>query len=169
MDASDVIASLALIVSIVAALISYKAYNHTVGAHDLETTLAFERDKSELLSYVEQSRNLFSGARREVELAQFVLGHEPPVVQQALTSYQGLFTDFLPKLVGAERNATSLWEEIFVWRDKSGRSAFAHHAPRFRASLEHDRVAHEMALKCAAEFNSQMVRAREAFSNGLLG
>jgi hypothetical protein len=169
MDASDVIASLALIVSIVAALISYKAYNHTVGAHDLETTLAFERDKSELLSYVEQSRNLFSGARREAELAQFVLGHEPPVVQQALTSYQGLFTDLLPKLVGAERNATSLWEEIFEWRDKSGRSAFAHHAPRYRASLEHDRVAHEMALKCVAEFNSQMIRAREAFASRRLG
>jgi hypothetical protein len=169
MEASNVIASLALIVSVVAALISYKAYNHAVGVHDLETTLVFERDKSELLSYVEQSRNLFSGARREVELAQFVLGHEPPTVQQALISYQGLFTDFLPKLVGAERNATSLWEEIFEWRDKSGRSAFAHHGPRFRASLEHDRVAHEMALKCAAEFNSQMVRAREAFLNGLLG
>jgi hypothetical protein len=169
MDASTIIASLALIVSIVAVLISYKAYKHTVGAHDLETTLAFERDKSELLSYVEQSRNLFSGARREVELAQFVLGHEPLAVQQALTSYQGLFTDFLPKLVGAERNATGLWDEIFEWRDKSGRSAFAHHAPRFRASLENDRVAHEMALKCAAEFNSQMARAREAFCNGLLG
>lgn len=169
MDASAIIASLALIVSIVAALISYKAYNHVAGAHDFDTTLAFERDKSELLSYVEQSRNLFSDARREVELARFVLGHEPPVVQQALTSYQGLFTDFLPMLVAAERNATSLWEEVFEWRDKSGRSAFAHHAPRFRASLEHDRVAHEMALKCAAKFNSQMVRAREAFSNGLLG
>lgn len=169
MDTSNVIASVALIVSTVAALISYKAYNHTVGAHELETTLAFERDKSELLSYVEKSRSLFSDARREVERAQFVLSHEPPAVQQALTSYQGLFTDFLPRLTGAERNATSLWEEIFEWRDKSGRSAFAQHAPRFRASLEHDRVAHEMALKCAAEFNGQMVRAREAFSNGLLG
>ena len=169
MDASTTIASLALIVSIVAVFISYKAHKHTVSAHELATTLSFERDKSELLSYVEQSRNLFSDARREVELAQFVLGHEPLAVQQALTSYQALFTDFLPKLVGAERNATGVWEEIFEWRDKSGRSAFAHHAPRFRASLENDRVAHEMALKCARELKNQMARAREAFSNGLLG
>lgn len=168
MDASDVIAALALVVSIFAGVISWKAYTHTVNAHELETTLAFERDKSELLSYIEQSRNLFSSARREIELAQFVLSHEPLEVQQALSSYQGLFTEFLPNLVGAERNANSLWHEIFEWRDKSGRSGFAHHAPRFRASVENDRVAHQMALKCTAEFNSQLGRAKEAFANGLL-
>jgi len=169
MDASEVIATVALVVSGIAALISYKAYAHTVNVHELETTLAFERDKSELLSYVEVSRNLFSSARREVERTQFVLGYEPRAVQQALKSYEGLFTEFLPKLIGAERNSNALWNEIFEWRDKSGRSAFAQHAPRFRASLEHDRVAHAMALKCAEELDQQMVRAREAFNAGLLG
>jgi hypothetical protein len=169
MDASDVIATLALLVSVAAAFVSYKAYMHTVRVHELETTLAFERDKSELLSYLEQSRNLFSSARREIELARFVLEHEPLAVQSALSSYQNLFTEFLPNLIGAERNANALWDEIFEWRDKSGRSAFAHHSPRFRASVENDRVAHEMALKCTAELNSQMVRAREAYHLGHLG
>ena len=168
MEASDLIAALALIVSIIAALTSWKAYAHSVSVHELETTLAFERDKSELLSYVERIRNLFSASRREIELAQFVLSHEPPQVQAALHHYQGLFTEFLPDLIGAERNANSLWEQIFEWRDKAGRSGFAHHAPRFRASVEHDRIAHEMALKCTAEFNSQMTRAQEAFASGLL-
>ena len=169
MDASDVIALFALVVAGWAALISRRAYKHTVSVHELETTLAFERDKSELLSYLEQSRNLFSSARREIELAQYVLAHEPSIVQAALESYQGLFTEFLPRIIGAERQVNSLWDEIYEWRDKTGRSAFAHHVPRYRALVENDRVAHEMALKCAAEFNATMVRAREAYNSGQLG
>ena len=168
MDSSDVIASLALLVSLVSAYISYKAFTHSVRAHDLETTLAFDRDKSELLVHVEKSRNLFSSARQEIERVQFVLSHEPPQVQSALKNYDNLFTEFLPRLVGAERQADLLWEEIFEWRDKSGRSAFAHHTPRFRSLIENDRVAHDSALFCVAELRTQLARAQDMFSRGLL-
>ena len=169
MVGSDVIAIVALLVSLGSAFISYKAFHHSVSVHDLETTLAFERDKSELLMHVERSRNLFSAAKREIENAKFVLDHEPPVVQQALRSYDNLFTEFLPRLVGAERQANSLWHEIYEWRDKSGRSAFAHHTPRFRSLLEDDKVAHDAALKCVAELRSQMQRAHDAYERGQLG
>ena len=84
MESSDVIAGLALAVSVASAYISYRAFTHSVGVHELESKLAFERDKSELLMHVEQSRNLFSSARREIEQLQFVLSHEPPQVQGAL-------------------------------------------------------------------------------------
>ncbi|MGN6235324.1 hypothetical protein [Dyella sp.] len=169
MDGSDTIATLALIVSIGSAVVSYKAFKHSVNAHELETTLAFEKDKSELLMHVEQSRNLFSSAQREIENVRFVLAHEPPQVQRALASYDNLFTEFLPKLVGAERQATSLWNEVYEWRDKSGRSAFAHHTPKYRALLENDRVAHQSALKCVAELRNQITRAHEAYERGQLG
>lgn len=169
MHASDVIALLALAVSIWAAVTSHKSHAHAIKVHEIDVTLAFERDKSELLSYLEQSRNLFSAARREIELARYVLEREPPVVQAALASYRSLFTDFLPRLIGAERQVNSLWDEIYEWRDKSGRSAFAHHVPRYRALVENDRIAHEMALKCAAEFNETLERAREANNMGQLG
>ena len=169
MESSDVIAVLALIVSLVSAYISYRAFTHSVGAHELETTLAFERDKSELLMQVEQSRNLFSSARREIEQLQFVLSHEPPQVQSALNSYDNLFSEFLPRLVGAERQAGLLWDEIHAWRDKSGRGAFAHHTPRFRSLIENDRVAHDSALFCAKEVRAQLARAQDAFNRGLLG
>jgi hypothetical protein len=169
MDGSDIIATLALIVSVSSALVSYRAFKHSVDVHELETTLAFERDKSELLMHVEQSRNLFSSAQREIENVKFVLAYEPPQVQKALGSYDNLFTEFLPRLVGAERQATALWNEIYEWQDKTGRSAFAHHTPRYRALLENDRVAHQSALKCVAELRSQITRAHEAFESGLLG
>lgn len=168
MDGSAAIATLALVVSVVSAFVSYKAFKHSINVHELETTLAFERDKSELLMHVEQSRNLFSSAQREIENVGFVLSQEPSQVQAALGSYQNLFTEFLPKLVGAERQATSLWNEIYDWQDKSGRSAFAHHTPRYRALLENDRVAHQSALKCVAELRSQIVRAHEAYERGQL-
>lgn len=169
MTVSDAIAVLALGISAVSAFVSYKAYKHTVSAQQLEATLAFEKDKSELLMYLEQSRNLFSTAQREIENIRFVLAHEPQAVQQALGSYNNLFSEFLPRLVGAERQASSLWQEIYEWRDTSGRSAFAHHTPRYRASVEHDRVAHSSALKCAAELRSQIGRAHEAYERGQLG
>ena len=169
MSGSDAIAVLALVVSAISALVSYKAYKHTVGSQQLETTLAFERDKSELLMYLEQSRNLFSAAQREIENVRFVLAHEPPAVQQALASYNNLFTEFLPRLVAAERQASTLWQDIYEWRDTSGRSAFAHHTPRYRASVENDRVAHSSALKCVAELRSQIGRAHEAYARGQLG
>jgi hypothetical protein len=169
MEGSDIIAILALVVSVGSAFVSYKAFKHSVNVHELETTLAFERDKSELLMHVEQSRNLFSSAQREIENVKFVLASEPPQVQKALASYDSLFTKFLPRLVGAERQATSLWNEIYEWQDKTGRSAFAHHTPRYRALLEDDRVAHQSALKCVAELRSQITRAHEAFESGQLG
>ena len=169
MEASDVIAVLALIVSLASAYISYRAFTHSVSVHELESTLAFERDKSELLMHVEQSRNLFSSARREIEQIQFVLFQEPIQVQTALKSYENLFTVLLPRLIGAERQASQLWEEIHQWRDKSGRSAFAHHTPRYRALIEDDRVAHDSALFCVAELRAQLTRAKDMFSRGLLG
>ena len=169
MESSDLIAGLALVVSLVSAYISHKAFTHSVSVHELETTLAFERDKSELLMHVEKSRNLFSSARQEVERVQFVLSHEPPQVQGALKSYDNLFTEFLPRLIGAERQAGLLWQEIYEWRDKSGRSAFAHHSPRFRSLIENDRVAHDSALFCVAELRTQLARAQDMFSRGLLG
>lgn len=168
MDGSDIIATSALVVSVGSAFVSYSAFRHSVNVHELETTLAFERGKSELLMHVEQSRNLFSSAQREIENVKFVLAYEPPQVQGVLGSYDDLFTEFLPKLVGAERQATSLWNEIYEWRDKSGRSAFAHHTPRFRALLEDDRVVHQSALKCVAELRSQIIRAHEAYERGQL-
>jgi hypothetical protein len=169
MDASDAIALLALGISVWAAVTSHRAHNHALRVHELETDLAFRREKSELLSYLEQSRNLFASARREIELARYVLDQEPLQVQAAMGSYQSLFTEFLPNIVGAERQVNSLWSEIYEWRDQSGRSAFAHHVPRYRALVENDRVAHEMALKCTAEFNETLGRARQAYNSGQLG
>ncbi|SDR10596.1 hypothetical protein [Pseudoxanthomonas sp. CF125] len=165
MGNSDVIAVLALVVSLASAYISYRAFTHSVSVHELESTLAFEKDKSELLMHVEQSRNLFASARREIEQVQFVLSHEPSVVQDALRNYDNLFTEFLPRLVGAERQAGLLWDEIHEWRDKSGRSAFAHHTPRFRSLIENDRIAHESALFCVGELRAQLARARDEFGN----
>jgi hypothetical protein len=168
MDASVAIALVAMVVSFWAAWTSHKAHTHAVKVHELENELAFSRDKSELLSYFEQSRNLFSSAQREIERARHVLEQEPAQIQAALTSYQNLFTEFLPRLVNSERQVNSLWEEVYEWRDKSGRSAFAHHTPRHRALVENDRVAYEMAMKCVEELNAQLIRARQAYESGLL-
>ncbi len=169
MDSSDVIAALALLVSLGSAYVSYRAFVHSVSAHELETKLAFERDKSELLMYVEKSRSLFSIARREVEQLQFVISHEPLQVRAALATYDDLFNQFLPRLVGSERQAGLLWEEIYEWRDKSGLSAFAHHTPRFRSLIEDDRVAHDSAVFCAAEVRTQLARAKDLYVQGSLG
>ena len=169
MGFSDVIAILALAVSLASAYVSHRAFVHSVNVHELETALAFERDKSELLIHVEQSRNLFSAARREIERTQFVLSHEPVEIQRALQNYENLFTEFLPKLMGAERQASSLWDEVFAWRDKTGRSAFAHHTPRFRSLIENDRVVHDSAMFCNNEVRTQLGRAKDMYRDGLLG
>ena len=118
--------------------------------------------------YVEQSRNLLSEAKREIEAVRNVLDNEPQSVRLALRTYQNLFADFLPRLKGGERQANSLWEEIYEWRDKSGRNAFAHHAPRYRALIADDRVARDSALKCVAELRAQIARAHEAYERGIL-
>ena len=169
MSATDFVAILALVVSLGSAYISFRAHRHSVDVHELETSLAFERDKSELLSYIEQSRRHFSDAISEIERVKFVLGHEPSQVQIALSSYENLFTEFLPKLVGAERQANTLWSEIYDWRDKSGRGAFAHHSPRHRALVADDKFVYDMAMICVTELRHQLARAQAANANGLLG
>lgn len=168
MGTSDAVAALALIVSLASAYISFRAFRHSVNVHEIDSSLAFDREKSELLVQVEQSRALFSAARREIERTQFVISQEPEQVQAALSCYDSLFTEFLPKLAGAERQASLLWDEIFNWRDKAGRSALAHHASRFRSLIEDDRVAHDSALFCNTEVRVQLVKAQEMNRNGKL-
>lgn len=119
--------------------------------------------------HVEQSRNLFPSARREIEQLQLMLSHEPPQVQSTLKSCDNLFTESLPRLVGSERQAGLFWDEIYKWRDKSGRSAFAHHTPRFRLLIENDCAAHDSALFCTQKVRAQLTRAQELFNRGLLG
>jgi hypothetical protein len=168
METSNFIAIIALLISLASAYISYRAFKHSITVHELESTLAFERDKSELLIYVEQSRNLFRAAIRQIEQTKFVIGQQPEQVKIALKCYDNLFTEFLPKLIESERQSSILWDEIYNWRDKSGRSAFAHHTPKFRSLIDNDRMVYDSAIFCNSEIRAQLTKAQDMLRNGLI-
>lgn len=165
MNFSDAIAAFALLTSVTSGVVSYRTMKIARASQEFEATIAFERDKSELLMYIEQSRNHFSAAVREIERLHFVVQASSPDVQRALSSYQNLFSDFLPRVVVAERQASKLWDEVFEWRDKSGRSSFAHHTPRFRSLVDNDRVVYDSAMTCISEVHSQLKRAKMMFDH----
>lgn len=172
MGTSDVIAILALIVSLGSGAISFWAFKHSVRVHDLDANLAFDRDRSELLVHLEESRALFASSKLELEEVQLALSHVQDQAQSALIDHDKLLAEFQRKLAGAERQASILWGEVFDWQGKQRKGAIAHHAPRYRSLIASDRVVNDAALVHIANIRHLLAheedRARSVCGNALI-
>ncbi|WP_242164977.1 hypothetical protein [Lysobacter sp. M15] len=145
MDASDLIAAFALVVSLLSAWISYRAYRYTVRTREEELQLTFSREKSEFLVRIDKARKTFDRLEQRLKalLGAIDRGSDDEVAVLA-DEAERLRAD-LKYLEGCQRQAWSLWEETY----EMSQSGFAHHKPRFLGLIEDDEhFASESQLRC---------------------
>ncbi|MBS7458662.1 hypothetical protein [Coralloluteibacterium stylophorae] len=145
MNASDFIAAIALVVSLLSAWISYRAHRHSVRMKEDESNLAFSREKSEFLVRIDKARKSFDHLEHRLKGLLDRIGHGADDTRKALAAEAEQLKSDLSYLEGCQRQAWSLWEETY----EMGQSGLAHHKPRFLGLIEDDeQFASEAQVRC---------------------
>lgn len=145
MGASEIIAVIALIVSIASAWVSYRAHRYTVRARQQEADLSFSREKSEFLVRIDKARKLFDGLEHRLKSQLKRIDGAPDAKQKTLATEAAQINSELGYLEGCQRQIWSLWHETY----EMGRSGLAHHKPRFLGLIEDDeRFAEKAMISC---------------------
>ena len=167
MDASTKIALAALGVSglsLAAALwsawTSHRAAEHARKTHEQERLESFERERSALLEDINTSRATLDRARMEIGALKAVFDAERQPVQALLYSYRSLFDEYLPKVEGGVRQASTLWDEVAAWEPSRSQGALIQHQAKFRALLHEDQMAYEHAVNLCNELRGKLEEAR---------
>jgi len=122
MDITDVIAVLALVVSVAALVTSYKANQRTLDFNKSKDYREFEREKAEFIVRIEKALSKFK--QLEITLAEVM----------KTDSLVEKFKSDLKYLEGCQRQAYSLRDETY----EMGQNGFAFHKPRFLKLIEED-------------------------------
>ena len=134
MEISDVLATIALIVSIASAWLSHKANKQATLSNEREQRRKFDRERSEFLVKIERTTKTFENAEKRISTLLGEFQKQPDSVQ---TSHKGdieqLQSD-LKYLEGCLRQSRTLWNENF----ETTHDGLAHHKARHSALLEDD-------------------------------
>lgn len=157
MDTSDLIAAFALIVSLLSAWISYRAYCHTVHVKEEESRIAFSREKSEFLVRIDRARKLLDRLEQRVKGQLSKINSVSENDRSALADETNRLKSDLAYVECCQRQARSLWEETY----EMGQSGLAHHKPRFLLLIEEDeRFANDALVRCD-EIEKKIIKAGE--------
>ena len=156
MEFSDVLAAIALVVSIVAAWHSYKAHRESVAFSEREASREFSRERSEFLIRIERSTKLFERVESRINGVLSSIESQPSRITSSLSAQKDGLRSDLKYLEGCLRQSRILWDENY---DMS-RDGFAHHKPRHLALLEDDE---DFAMQALARAD----KAEEALNTNL--
>ena len=156
MEFSDVLATIALVVSIVAAWHSYKAHRESVAFSERETRREFSRERSEFLIRIERSTKLFERAENRIATVLSAIESQPDRIASSLSAQTDELRSDLKYLEGCLRQSRILWDENY---DMS-HDGLAHHKPRHLALLEDDE-------EFAAQALARADKAEETLSTNL--
>lgn len=134
MEFSDVLATIALGVSIVAAWHSYKAHRESVAFNEREARRDFSRERSEFLIRIERSTKLFERAESRISSVLSTIESQSDRITSSLSAQTDKLRSDLKYLEGCLRQSKILWDENY---DMS-HDGLAHHKPRHLALLEDD-------------------------------
>ncbi len=134
MDASDLIAAFALVVSLLSAWVSYRAYRHSLRVKAEEARLTFSREKSEFLVRIDRARKCFDRLEQRIRGQLSRIESASDSAKLALAAEAEQLGADLAYLEGCQRQAWSLWDETY----EMGQSGMAHHKPRFLGLIEDD-------------------------------
>ena len=145
MEASNFIAAIALVVSLLSAWISYRAYRHSVRVREEESQIAFSREKSEFLVRIDKARKCFDRLEYRIKSLLEKTDSLPENPRTSLANEISQLREDLKYLEGCQRQAWSLWDETY----EMSQSGLAHHKPRFLGLIEDDeRFASDAQVRC---------------------
>jgi hypothetical protein len=143
MGSSDVIATIALVVSAASGWVSWLAFRHGVRAKNEERRMAFARQKSEFLVRIDKARKTFDALASRLDAVIARLQSLSPIGAADLRRLQA-DRDYVE---GCKRQAWSLWEEAYEMSE----GGLAHHGPRYLGLIEDDEdFARRSDARCAA-------------------
>ena len=164
MQISDVLAAIALIVSIASAWLSYKAHRESARRTERETGRDFSRERSEFLIRIERSTKLFERVKAHIEALLGRIEREPAQVQSSLIDVVKRLNADLDYLQGCLRQSRALWDENY----DMNQDGFAHHKPRHLALLEDDEKYAIEAMDRAAKAE-ESINMSSFLSNPVIG
>lgn len=134
MEFSNVIAIVALVVSVISVWISYKAHRYSIDSKRSEIRRRFAREKSEFLVRIEKSQKLFERLDHQLKVLIQKIETTSQSLKASLTEEIDQLNSDLSYLEGCRRQAWSLWEETYEMKQ----DGFARHQPRFLKLIEDD-------------------------------
>ncbi len=134
MEFSEVLATIALVVSMGSAWLSYRAHRESTDFTEREARREFSRERSEFLIRIERSTKLFERAQTRIEALLVRIESESASTQSSIDEMAQELRSDLEHLQRCLRQSRALWDENF---DMS-QDGFAHHKPRHLALLEDD-------------------------------
>lgn len=152
MELSNVLATIALIVSIASAWLSYRANKQATLSNEREQRREFDRERSEFLIKIERTTKTFENAGKRISTLLEEFEKQPDSLQ---ASHQGdieqLQSD-LKYLEGCLRQSRTLWDENFA----TTHDGLAYHKARHSALLEDDSDFVQTALERADKVEASL-------------
>lgn len=164
-----VVSGLSFAAAVWAAWISHRSLAHARAVHDEERRLSFERERSQLLEVINDSRLLLERTRIKIGTLKARFDAAPQPVKALLGSYTALFTDYLPRVEAGSRQCAMLWDEVATWSTDTGIHALVRHQAKFRALVNDDQIAHDQGLFLVGVFEEKMAQAHAYVSNATRG
>lgn len=145
MEFSDILASTALVISIVSAWLSHKAHRESTQFSESEARREFVRERSEFLIRIERSTKLFERSEERIKSLLASFEKHPKSAVSCLDETVKQLKDDLDYLQGCLRQSRSLWEENF----EISHNGLALHKAQHMALLEEDEKFAAEAMKRA--------------------
>ena len=134
MEFSDVLATIALIVSITSAWLSHKSNRQTTLLSERDQRREFERERSEFLIRIERSTKIFEDAEKRLTALLEEFQRQPDSLRSSHNGDIDQMQRDLKYLEGCLRQSRILWHENF----EITHDGLAYHKPRHLSLLEDD-------------------------------
>ena len=160
MELSDVLATIALAVSIASAWLSHKANVQATQLNEREQRREFDRERSEFLIRIERTTKTFEKADRRISSLLGEFKKQPDSLKASHAGDIEQLQSDLKYLEGCLRQSRILWEENF----ETTHDGLAYHKARHSALLEDDeefvRAALERADRAEASLGTSLMLSR---------
>lgn len=166
---------LALVVSIIAALISLgslavtiwatriskQSLNHAINIQERMDSKEFERTRSDILIQIADCRKVLDKTRIEIGALKTNFDAEPQPVQLILSPQGGLFSDYLPKVEGAIRLLDALKNDVLEWTTDKPYGELMNAKAVLYQQLKDNEVVYDAGIYSVNEFKTKLELAKE--------
>jgi hypothetical protein len=154
-----------LCVTVWATKLSQKSLDHAIDIQTKAEEKEFDKLRTDLLMQLADSRRLLDKTRIEIGTFKADFDAEPHAVQDIMSNYTSLFTDYLPRVEASIEQLDMLWKEVSAWsKEKSHREIMDTKAVLYR-SLKDDEVVYDSGIYAVNEFKAKLATAKESVMN----
>ena len=150
---------LSFVAAIWAAWTSHRTLRQAERVRDEDRKITFERERSQLLEIINDSRSLLNKTRIHIGALKADFDAAPQSVRELMHNYTDLFDEYLPGIEAGVRQTTMLRNEVTSWNDDTGIPALVRNQAKFRALVHDDEVAHDQGFVLVAMFEKKFSAA----------